>query len=125
MARLYEARIAQSLEQGPTALVKVPILKASIPRLNGRSVQLPPKQRAHYYADPQHIPWANEVKKRAHYTCERCGVKDKRMYADHIKEVRDGGTWALSNGQCLCPSCHTTKTMIERAKRAMHEWKGA
>jgi len=40
------------------------------------------------------------------------------MFADHIKELSDGGErFALSNGQCLCGSHHTLKTNRERARR--------
>jgi 5-methylcytosine-specific restriction protein A len=97
---------------------RIPLLKPSIPQLNGRSVQLPPKQREPYYVTPQHQVWSRLIKERASYTCEKCGRTDTRLFADHIKEIRDGGTWDTSNGQCLCGSCHTAKTMVDRAKRA-------
>ena len=97
---------------------RIPIFKARIPKLTGRSVPMPPKQRADYYSTPEHQVWAKQVKALAGYQCQKCGRSGVTMYADHIKEIKDGGTWALSNGQCLCGSCHTIKTMIERAKRA-------
>ncbi len=104
---------------------RIPMLGTGIPRINGRSVQLPPKQRAPIYGTPEHVAWSKHVIMRAHKQCQKCGATHGRMYADHIKELRDGGK-ALdpSNGQCLCASCHTAKTMVERAKRALHEWKG-
>jgi 5-methylcytosine-specific restriction endonuclease McrA len=97
---------------------KIPMLKLGIPVLNGRSVQLPPKQVNPHYMKPEHQAWSRQVKERAHWTCERCGRTGDRLFADHIKEIRDGGTWDLANGQALCGSCHTGKTMVERAKRA-------
>jgi 5-methylcytosine-specific restriction endonuclease McrA len=97
---------------------RIPTLKPGIPVLNGRSVQLPPKQVNPHYNTEQHQLWSRQVKERARWTCEKCGRTGDRLFADHIKEIRDGGTWDLSNGQALCGSCHTGKTMVERAKRA-------
>ena len=110
---------------GQIAMPRIPMLGTGIPRINGRSVQLPPKQRAPIYGTPEHVAWSKHVRARAGYRCEVCGTSEGRMYADHIKEVKDGGRLLdLANGQCLCASHHQTKTMIERAKRALHEWKG-
>ena len=40
------------------------------------------------------------------------------MFADHIVELKDGGApYDLNNGQCLCGSCHTRKTVAERVRR--------
>ncbi len=104
---------------------RIPLLGKAIPRLNGRSVQLPPKQRADIYGTPEHRAWARAVTSRAYNQCEKCGTVNGRMYADHIKELRDGGLpFDVTNGQCLCGSCHQAKTLVERAKRALHEWKG-
>jgi 5-methylcytosine-specific restriction endonuclease McrA len=97
---------------------KIPMLKLGIPAVNGRSVQLPPKQVNPHYMKPEHQAWSRQVKERANWTCERCGRIHERLFADHIKEIIDGGTWDLANGQALCGSCHTSKTMVERARRA-------
>jgi 5-methylcytosine-specific restriction endonuclease McrA len=50
--------------------------------------------------------------------CERCG-SSKRIFGDHIEELRDGGA-ALdpANVELLCGSCHTAKTAAARAARA-------
>jgi 5-methylcytosine-specific restriction enzyme A len=55
--------------------------------------------------------------------CEACGRtgeggKPVRIFADHIRELVDGGA-ALDprNVRLMCGSCHTTKTLAERAKR--------
>lgn len=95
----------------------IPMFKSGIPKVSGLSVPLPPKVVDPLYLTEQHQQWSKQVKQRARYTCERCGRTEKRMFADHIKEIRDGGTWSLANGQCLCGSCHTIKSMQERAKR--------
>ena len=103
--------------------MKIPNLKLSIPILNGRSVQLPPKQRAVHYATPEHIAWSRAVIREAHGQCQRCGRTNTRLFADHIRELRDGGdAFSIANGQALCGSCHTNKTMIERVKRAAQRW---
>ncbi len=40
------------------------------------------------------------------------------MFADHIKEMQDGGAKLdPANGRCLCGCHHTKKTIQERAKR--------
>jgi hypothetical protein len=94
------------------------LIKPPIPKLAYRTVALPPKERAEIYATDEHVAWSSAVRTRAGWQCERCGRKDGRMFADHIIELSDGGQpHDLSNGQCLCGSCHTTKTMHERAKR--------
>jgi 5-methylcytosine-specific restriction enzyme A len=98
-------------------MARVPIQRSAIPALNGRSVQLPPKQRQEYYATPEHVAWAKAVRDRAGHQCERCGRTDTRLYAHHVKEIKDGGTWTMANGVCICGSCHTVLTMMARAKR--------
>lgn len=104
---------------------KIPILKHSIPKLNGRTVQLPPKVRAPIYGTPEHVAWSKHVRARAGYRCEVCGTSEGRMYADHVVELRDGGkAYDMSNGQCLCASHHQAKTLAERAKRAFTQWNG-
>lgn len=73
------------------------------------------------YKTKVHKTWAEKVKDRAGHACQRCGRTKVRLFADHIKEVADGGTWDLANGQALCGSCHTIKTLAARAKRC---WSG-
>ena len=78
-----------------------------------------PKVRADHYGTPEHRAWAAAVVGRANGVCEGCGATGKRLIADHIKELQDGGALLdLRNGQALCGSCHTRKTASERAKRA-------
>jgi 5-methylcytosine-specific restriction endonuclease McrA len=36
--------------------------------------------------------------------------------ADHIIPLHAGGTWALTNGQGLCESCHGVKCNEEQAR---------
>lgn len=76
-----------------------------------------PKSVDPYYRSKEHEEWAHTVKERAGFRCEECGAGG-RTYADHIVEIRDGGSRAdPMNGQCLCARCHTKKTVAERLKR--------
>src|SRR5579859_5377767 len=72
------------------------------------------------YADARFKEWRAIVINRAGRRCETkgCGRREPRMFADHIKELRDGGSpFDPANGQCLCGSCHTKKTALARARR--------
>lgn len=84
----------------------------------------PPAKRA----DPElqtaaHEKWRKAVLDAAGWRCQSCGKRggrghNVRLFADHIKERRDGGDpLDPKNGQCLCGSCHTKKTGQERARR--------
>jgi hypothetical protein len=75
---------------------------------------------------PEHRAWREEVLRRAGFRCEwieegrRCEKAEPlhRMFADHIRERRDGGPrFDPANGMCLCGRHHTLKTHDERAKR--------
>lgn len=80
----------------------------------------PSKESAPYYRSAEHQAWRALVIRRARARCEwpGCGRAAGRMFADHIVELRDGGSAAdPANGQCLCGAHHTLKTNQERAKR--------
>ena len=73
-----------------------------------------------FYASSAYRAWRRIVIDRAGGRCEApgCGRVDRRMFADHIVERRDGGAdLDMANGQCLCGACHTRKTAAERARR--------
>jgi hypothetical protein len=68
--------------------------------------------------------WRKQVLDNAGWKCQApgCGAQGGRggvmLYADHIKERRDGGNLLdPKNGQALCASHHTKKTAAERMKR--------
>lgn len=98
-------------------------LKSIPPRLakiTGRRIAALPKQVDSVYLDPRHHEWRQYVIARANGICQwpNCNRQEKRMFADHIKEIQDGGArFDVNNGQCLCGSHHTIKTNIERRKR--------
>lgn len=90
----------------------------AVPAITGRTVELQPKQRADHYGTPDHVAWRLAIVARAGGMCEQCGRDRCRLYADHIRELQDGGDpLDLANGQALCGSCHLKKTNAERRKR--------
>jgi 5-methylcytosine-specific restriction endonuclease McrA len=66
-----------------------------------------------------YVKWKRSVLDRDNHTCVYCGSKD-RVQADHQEP------WALfpesrfevNNGQALCLSCHTRKTIHQRMHKA-------
>jgi 5-methylcytosine-specific restriction endonuclease McrA len=98
-------------------------LKRARPMLRTANVfaaKLAPKVAAPFYGTPEHKAWRKLVIDRAQGVCQTpgCGRIERRMFADHIVELKDGGSGTdPANGQCLCGSCHTRKTTAERGKR--------
>ncbi len=92
-----------------------PIMRSA----NLNAANPPPKMANPIYATEQHKLWRANVIKRAHGRCEWlfCGRREPRMFADHIVELRDGGSYDLANGQCLCGSHHTAKTGLAARAR--------
>ena len=92
---------------------------------HGRTVKSAGKKVDPELQTTEHLSWAAFVIKRAGYRCE--AIKDgkrcerrrpDRLFADHKIERRDGGDpLDPANGQCLCGSCHSKKTMAMRAAR--------
>ena len=52
--------------------------------------------------------WSDLVKTRDNYTCQKCGVKEKIMYAHHIDPVINNPIESadIDNGITLCRNCH-------------------
>jgi hypothetical protein len=93
---------------------------------NTNTTQLPSKQIDPIYNTPQFKEWRAKVIARAGARCEvmvnghRCtkAHPEHRMYADHIIELKDGGSaFDLGNGQCVCASHHSIKTNKVRTRR--------
>ena len=91
-----------------------------------RSVRLPPKVMDPIYNTHDYQRWRAAVVARAQGRCEavdhgmRCtkAMPEHRVYADHIVELRDGGSLLdLNNGRCLCQAHHVSKTNAARGKR--------
>jgi 5-methylcytosine-specific restriction enzyme A len=106
---------------------KLSALRPMVRSVDTRTVRLPPKQKAPIYNSPEFIAWRTMVLRRAGYRCEaidshghRCsrGRPEYTVYADHVVELSDGGSLTdVSNGMCLCASCHQYKTMMMRLRR--------
>jgi len=50
--------------------------------------------------------------RRSGHACQRCGAT-KKLEADHVLPVWNGGTNDLGNGQILCRPCHREKTKAD------------
>lgn len=101
-------------------------LAPSLRLFDGRALKPPAKTADPFYLTPEYRAWREAVIARAGRRCEahehgrRCRKAEPRhrMFADHVKEVRDGGAqYDPANGQCLCGRHHTLKTADERRKR--------
>jgi 5-methylcytosine-specific restriction protein A len=97
------------------------------PTVESGVIKRPTKTADPFYSTPEYETWRETVIDRAGRRCQvidngrRCrkGEPAHRMFADHVIEVSDGGArYDPANGQCLCGSHHTIKTMRERARRA-------
>ena len=99
---------------------RIPTLRPRIPTADVRRVKPPPKQAD---AELQTIDWRKlraDVIRDAGGRCQwpGCGRAERRMFADHKVERRDGGALLdRSNLWCLCGSHHARKTAAARAKR--------
>lgn len=82
------------------------------------AARLPPKKPDPWYLTPEHRAWSAAVIERAGRHCQQCGRGNTRLFADHIREIKDGGDRLdPANGRCLCGSCHSKKTAEARASR--------
>ncbi|WP_158876953.1 HNH endonuclease [Antarcticirhabdus aurantiaca] len=102
-------------------MAKLATLRPSIPMLDTRIARVPPKE-TDLDRGPEHKAWRLAVLNKAGWKCEDCGKQGGRggvkLYADHIVERKDGGAlYDPRNGRCRCASCHTKKTVRERARR--------
>lgn len=52
--------------------------------------------------------WQKAVRDRDSYTCQRCGIYDRYVHAHHVasRSRRPDLKHDVSNGKCLCGSCH-------------------
>jgi hypothetical protein len=110
-----------------SARVPLQSLTQTIATLDTRRVKPAPKQAEAIYHTPEYRAWREAVITRAGARCEaitkdgrRCrkAAPRNRMFADHRKELKDGGApFDLANGECLCGSHHSAKTARSRAAR--------
>ena len=91
------------------------------------TVRLAPKVKDPIYTTPEFSHWRSLVLARAGYQCEatdqhghRCSKArpEHRLFADHIIELKDGGSLLdVNNGKCLCYQHHSIKTFAEQRRR--------
>lgn len=107
-------------------MTKLRTLAPLVHAIDTRTTPLPPKVKDPVYCTPEFIAWRTQVVARAGGRCEaldrghRCSkaYPDHRMYADHVREIKDGGSVLdLNNGQCLCYAHHERKSAAERTRR--------
>lgn len=100
-----------------------PLIRATA---DARAVKPEAKTADPFYLTQEYRAWRETVISNAGRRCQaiehgnRCSKAEPRhrMFADHVKEVRDGGApYDPANGQCLCGSHHTLKTTAARAAR--------
>lgn len=107
---------------------RVATLRPRIATLDLRTAPPAPKRADEELLTPDHRRWRAIVIARAGrrcewiddngFRCEKSEANGDRMFADHIKERRDGGApFDPNNGRCLCGQHHTIKTNAERAAR--------
>lgn len=108
---------------------KIGSLQPTIKSLDPKTAQPLPKVADPVYRSPEtraaHDQWAREVLQRARFVCQgirhdgaACRRSGVRLFADHIVAIEDGGApLDPENGQALCGSCHTRKTIADRARR--------
>jgi 5-methylcytosine-specific restriction enzyme A len=114
-------------------MTKLRILAPVIRAINTRTIRPPQKHKDAIYDSPAFRAWRAQVVLRAGNRCEyvkdgeRCrkAYPAHRVYADHVVELRDGGSpFDLANGQCLCAVHHEQKTFKARQLRA-ELWSGS
>ena len=93
-----------------------PLVARQAPRIGVAKVTDP------HYLTAEHQAWRAAVIARAGGRCQDPAcigtAASARLFADHIRELRDGGAALdLANGRALCGACHTRKTLAARARR--------
>jgi 5-methylcytosine-specific restriction enzyme A len=115
-------------------MAKLRSFRARVRTISTSKLKQTPKRVDRFYLSLDYRQWRDAVIAKAGGRCEaiedcstaspncssRCtkAAPFHRMFADHIKERRDGGDpLDPNNGQCLCGRHHTLKTARARAER--------
>lgn len=90
----------------------------------GRKISMQPQEQRRFghevYQSSQWLRLSSQLKRIKPF-CERCGMRGQALYADHIKELKDGGAaFDIANIQILCAPCHGAKTKEQALDR---KWK--
>ena len=98
-------------------------LRSRVARLDTRSAKPPPKETESFYHSAEWRALIASVIEDRGRRCEDTNCQTpsgpwRRIFGDHIKELKDGGAPLDPDNVLLrCGSCHTRKTVAERAKR--------
>lgn len=59
-----------------------------------------------------YLKWRKSVFERDNYTCQECGVKERKMHTDHIEPFSSNpdARMDIDNGRTLCIPCHFKDT---------------
>jgi hypothetical protein len=104
---------------------RIASIQPRIAAIDTRAARPPPRVHEPFY-------WSREwrdlldriVAKRGRrcedHNCKSPDLTNRRIFGDHMVEIRDGGAKLdESNVMLRCGSCHTRKTNVERAKRVV------
>jgi 5-methylcytosine-specific restriction protein A len=97
---------------------RIEFIKASRANHQIRRRDNGPNAHKRGYCSPQHKAWRLAVLERDNWQCRACGrvcAKRREAHADHVLSVvsRPDLRYDVANGQCLCASCHSKKTVQE------------
>lgn len=93
-------------------------LGSKVATLDARTVKPPPKVADPFYSSAPWLKLMAALKRERGERCEDCPRTGVRIFGDHIVELKDGGApLDPRNVRLRCGSCHTRKTIAERAKR--------
>ena len=94
-------------------------------RLREKVIESRPNAHERGYCSKQHKAWRKAILNRDNFQCQQCKKvfhDTSMLHADHIMPIELGGSrYSLSNGQCLCRSCHGIKTASE-INRKQGKW---
>jgi 5-methylcytosine-specific restriction protein A len=98
-------------------------IRAAKPRVATRAARITIlKTAAPIYQTGQYREWRAAVIARSSGHCQdkACAdpMRSTRLFCDHVIELKDNGRpFDVENGVALCGSCHSRKTLAERARR--------
>ncbi len=98
----------------------LPTLRPRVPVASLQTAALPPKVADPFYSSRAWIELRDRVRREAGGRCQAsgCGRIERRMFVDHIVELKDGGApLDRQNVWLLCASHHAAKTADERDRR--------
>jgi 5-methylcytosine-specific restriction enzyme A len=107
--------------------MKLLTLRPRIGSANLQTATPPSKVADKFYLTSEWIALRDLVRREAGGRCQApsCGRVERRMFVDHIIELKDGGApLDRTNVWLLCGSHHTRKTIAERARRTAEPGRG-